>query len=94
MEHITLANDCRTYLGKDVRHGEESILWREQNKDYNVTRDFAQTRQPGHFEPFFLPQDKARNIILISNSDPDQIIVERIDLIAGALPPPDDTHRH
>ncbi|KAH9909263.1 hypothetical protein F4778DRAFT_716020 [Xylariomycetidae sp. FL2044] len=45
--------NCSVYLGTDVRYGEHPIASREQNTDDESINAFEQTRQPGHFEPFF-----------------------------------------
>ncbi|KAH9984550.1 hypothetical protein F4779DRAFT_639702 [Xylariaceae sp. FL0662B] len=45
-------DECVSYIGADVRHGELPISWREINMDYDVMSAFGTTRQAGHYEPF------------------------------------------
>ncbi|KAI1383599.1 uncharacterized protein F4822DRAFT_421109 [Hypoxylon trugodes] len=55
------------YIASDVRHGEEPISWREANRDEKYVQGFAQTRQAGHYEPFWgdltpiPPEPKGKN---------------------------------
>ncbi|RYP19363.1 hypothetical protein DL767_009657 [Monosporascus sp. MG133] len=51
--------DCLRYLGTDVRHGEEPIAWREENRKKETIEAFEKTRQPFHFEPFIQGDDSS-----------------------------------
>ncbi|RYP14954.1 hypothetical protein DL765_006022 [Monosporascus sp. GIB2] len=51
--------DCLRYLGTDVRHGEEPITWREENRKEETIEAFEKTRQPFHFEPFIQGGDSS-----------------------------------
>ncbi|RYP56311.1 hypothetical protein DL771_011963 [Monosporascus sp. 5C6A] len=51
--------DCLRYLGTDVRHGEEPITWREENRKKETIKAFEKTRQPFHFEPFIQGEDSS-----------------------------------
>ncbi|RYO75142.1 hypothetical protein DL763_011249 [Monosporascus cannonballus] len=47
-----IAWDCLRYLGTNVRHGEEPITWREENRKEETIEAFEKSRQPFHFGPF------------------------------------------
>ncbi|RYP07116.1 hypothetical protein DL764_002748 [Monosporascus ibericus] len=51
--------DCLGYLGADVRHGEEPITWREENRKKETIEAFEKTRQPFHSEPFIQGGDSS-----------------------------------
>ncbi|KAI2776176.1 hypothetical protein F4815DRAFT_364346 [Daldinia loculata] len=46
------ARDCIRYLATEVRHGEEPISWREQNRRNKYVDDFEVHRNTNGFEPF------------------------------------------
>ncbi|RYP58817.1 hypothetical protein DL769_008792 [Monosporascus sp. CRB-8-3] len=53
--------DCLGYLGTDVRHGEEPITWREENRKKETIEAFEKTRRPFHFEPFIQSDDSSNS---------------------------------
>ncbi|KAI1089077.1 putative amidoligase [Rostrohypoxylon terebratum] len=71
---IDLLDQCKDYVATDVRYGEEPISFRDENRDLKTREAFAQTREPGHYEPFQwrfpdgqvhdanVPMDKLRDI--------------------------------
>ncbi|KAI1208206.1 uncharacterized protein F4807DRAFT_468791 [Annulohypoxylon truncatum] len=53
---------CDVYIGGRVRHGESPISWREENHRKRHLIGYGETRQRGHFEPFFMkdPNDELK----------------------------------
>ncbi|KAI1141737.1 putative amidoligase enzyme-domain-containing protein [Hypoxylon sp. FL0543] len=51
------SNFCIRYLGRDLRYGEQPISWRRENREEYHIEAFEETREPGHFEPFFATDD-------------------------------------
>lgn len=43
---------CHEFIGREVRFGEESFLWRQLNNCPKVRQVFLETRKPGHYEAF------------------------------------------
>lgn len=75
-------DQCKDYLAKEVRYGEEPISFRDENRDAKIREAFATTREPSHYEPFQwtsgrqvhdadVPIDSARSI--------DEEILSRIE---------------
>ncbi|RYO97009.1 hypothetical protein DL763_002946 [Monosporascus cannonballus] len=50
--HMMSDETCGRYIGREVRHGEESVHWREMNADEKTVMDFQLNRLSGHFKPF------------------------------------------
>ncbi|KAI2464719.1 putative amidoligase enzyme-domain-containing protein [Annulohypoxylon bovei var. microspora] len=57
---------CIRYLGGGVRYGESPISWREKYHEEHHIAAFEETREPGHFEPFFM-KDPNENIRVEDN---------------------------
>ncbi|KAI0135014.1 hypothetical protein F4814DRAFT_6818 [Daldinia grandis] len=49
---IGSGRDCIRYLATDVRHGEEPISWREENRGNKFVDAFEEHRNNADFEPF------------------------------------------
>ncbi|KAI1374365.1 hypothetical protein F4677DRAFT_425893 [Hypoxylon crocopeplum] len=56
-EHYSANACCQRYIGAGMRFGESPISWREKNHPLKHVVAFEQTREPGHFEPFYIEQD-------------------------------------
>ncbi|RYP77375.1 hypothetical protein DL771_001170 [Monosporascus sp. 5C6A] len=56
--HMIPNETCGRYIGRDVRHGEESVHWREMNADEKTVIDFQVDRLSGHFKPFVGKEDE------------------------------------
>ncbi|RYP21993.1 hypothetical protein DL765_001899 [Monosporascus sp. GIB2] len=56
--HMMPDETCGRYIGRGVRHGEESVHWREMNADEKTVIDFQVNRLAGHFKPLIGKEDE------------------------------------
>ncbi|RYP03764.1 hypothetical protein DL764_004939 [Monosporascus ibericus] len=56
--HMVPDETCGRYIGREVRHGEESVHWREINADEKTVIDFQVNRLSDHFKPFVGKEDE------------------------------------
>lgn len=92
------ADLCLRFLGTDIRHGEASLMSREQNvrqmrDSKELIEAFERTRQPGHHEPFNF-QDNVDNRPAPLDNAHDQVIAEGARSAAAVLPQRASIHRH
>ncbi|KAI5861668.1 hypothetical protein GGS23DRAFT_611802 [Durotheca rogersii] len=52
------ASLCARYLAQDVRHGEQPVSWRYENRDEDQVLAFERTRRAGCWGPFYYDPDR------------------------------------